>query len=100
MAYGGAVAIMPVSRVDRWRPAPAVRPVVPVAPPPRAARAGRHPLDEPMDVDVLWEEFEAVRPPAPAALEPLPPTPASVAHAYAQATRRPPRPLLVDVAVP
>jgi hypothetical protein len=93
------VAILPASRLDPWRPASAVRPVLSAgaarsAPPPRGYE------DAPIDVDVLWEELvAALRPAISPGPSPLAPRPAAAAGAYVAAMRRPPRPPRVDFVV-
>ena len=95
--------IVPVSGIDRWRDASPARPVRPAAapPPPGRSAAGRSTLDEPIDVEVLWEELEAAirATPAQPDVTPLGPSPAVVAGAYAAATRRASRGSRVDLAV-
>ena len=94
--------IVPVSGIDRWRDAPPVRPVAPASAPPATGRssAGRT-RDEPIDVEVLWEELESAlrSTPAEADVTPLRPQSAAVASAYAAAMRRPSRAPRVDLAV-
>jgi len=96
------VRIVPVSGIQTWRDAPAVRPVggASAAPPSGRSAAARLPQDEPIDVEVLWEELEAAlrSTPAQPELPPLGPQPAVVAAAYA-AAMRPPRGPRVDLAV-
>jgi hypothetical protein len=100
------MAIVRLTRIEPWEEAPRVRPVAgaaAAAPPPRPAAGAPAPdADEPIDVDVLWEELEsALRSTPTLGLDPVPlaPSPAAVASAYAAAMRRPPRETRVDLAV-
>ena len=94
---------MPVTGIGSWREADGVRPVAPAAAAPPSARtsSGHRTIEEPIDVEVLWEELEAALRATPAEpdITPLAPVPAAVAGAYAAAMRRTPRPPRVDVAV-